>query len=244
VNSTIPSLREKDPRRRIIVALDTSSADEALRLADRLRPECGFVKVGLQLFVASGPSVVAKLASLGFSIFLDLKFHDIPNTMAGAVKSVLPLNVRLTTVHAGALEGVAAAAEAAASVSPSIGILGVTVLTSHPEGALGNLYGSPLDTAETVLRLGRAAIEQGAHGLVASPKEIVRLREELGGEPLLVIPGIRPAGADIGDQSRVATPAQAMSDGADYLVIGRPITGADDPRDAFLRIVDEIAPSV
>jgi orotidine-5'-phosphate decarboxylase len=244
MNATIDSLRESDPRRRIIVALDTSSADEALRLADRLRPECGFVKVGLQLFVANGPSVVAKLASLGFSIFLDLKFHDIPNTMAGAVSSVLPLNVRLTTVHACALEGVGAAAEAASGISPSVAILGVTVLTSHAEGAVSELYGSPLDTVEMVLRLGRSALAQGAHGLVASPKEIVRLREELGPDPLLVIPGIRPAGSAAGDQRRVATPAQAMADGADFLVVGRPVSLAPDPRAAFLRIVDEIAPSV
>lgn len=239
-------LRESDPRHRVIVALDTSDADAALRLADSLRPQLRWVKVGLQLFGAAGPDIVRKLSSLGLRVFLDLKFHDIPNTMAGAVTSAAGLGARLMTVHAGAGNGVAAAAEAARAASgpDRPAVVAVTVLTSHAEGELGSLYGSSRSNRELVVGLGRAAISHGADGLVASPLELGPLREALGPDPVLVIPGIRPTGADRGDQARVATPAEALRAGADFLVIGRPITRAESPRDALSRVLDEMSAAV
>lgn len=241
----IDALRETDPARRVIVALDKPTEDEALRLADALRPAASYVKVGLQLYVAAGPSVVRKLRSLGFSVFLDLKLHDIPNTMGRAIESQRSLGVRMSTVHAAAHKGVAAAAEAkAGNDAAPMALLAVTVLTSHAEGELSQLFATDLDTEELVLRLAKNSIDQGADGLVASPREILALREALGPEPLLVIPGIRPTGSASADQSRVATPARAIADGADFLVVGRPITAAESPADAFRRIVDEIATAV
>ena len=243
-------IRSSDPTRRLIVALDTDSQDQALRLADSLRPELQWVKVGLELFGADGPAVVRRLVSMGLSVFLDLKLHDIPNTVAAAVRSLSRIGAELTTVHASGGACVRAATEAAAESAAAtprgerLGILAVTVLTSHGEEDLRRLFSTSLGTRELALRLGRAAIESGADGLVASPLEIAALRESLGPQPLLVIPGIRPAGSELGDQSRVATPAQAIAAGADLLVVGRPITRAAAPRDAFRRVVDEIAGQV
>ena len=243
-------LKLDDPRSRVVVALDVPNGEEALRLADSLRPDLAWVKVGLQLFGAEGPDVVRRLRSLGFSVFLDLKLHDIPNTVARAVESLAALGVQLATVHAGGGRCVGAAVEAARAASErgprgeSLGILAVTVLTSHGEDDMKQLYDSPRTAAELVPRLAKAALADGAHGLVASPREVRALRERFGDAPLLVIPGIRPAGADLDDQARVATPGQAIADGADLLVIGRPITRAPAPRDALARVVDEIAGAV
>jgi orotidine-5'-phosphate decarboxylase len=243
-------IRSRNPARRIVVALDVHDPDEALRLADSLRPELCWVKVGLELFAAAGPDAVRRLVSMGLSVFLDLKLHDIPNTVGGAIRALGRLGAELTTVHAGGGACVRAAAEAASELGAStprgqrLGILAVTVLTSHGEDELRQLYATRLDSSELALRLGRAALAAGADGLVASPLEIAALRERLGPEPLLVIPGIRPAGSALGDQRRVATPQQAIAAGADLLVIGRPITRDAVPRDAFRRVVDEIAGQV
>ena len=241
------SLREQDPRRRLILALDLPDEDSALRLADRLRSDLTWVKVGLQLFSAAGPDVVRRLVSMGLSVFLDLKLHDIPNTMASAIGSLGDLGVGMTTLHAVAGPK-ALAATAAASAELRAGpaarrpaLLAVTVLTSIDDDEWSMVYGPGMPTAERVLQLGRMATSAGADGLVASPREVAGLRAAIGPDPLLVIPGIRPAGASIDDQSRVATPAQALADGADFLVVGRPITRDPSPKEAMLRILDEMA---
>lgn len=240
--------RESDPTRRVILALDLPTQDAALRLADQLRPELAWVKVGLQLFGAEGPDIVRRLVSMGLRVFVDLKLHDIPNTMASAVASLGSLGAELITVHASAgpvaLRATADAAEKAAGSGPRgvrPAILGVTVLTSFDAPTWSAVVGREAEPSAEVLRLARLGVESGVDGLVASPHEIAALRTELGPDPVLVIPGIRPAGAATQDQARVATPAQAIRDGADFLVIGRPITQADAPRDALRAILDELA---
>jgi orotidine-5'-phosphate decarboxylase len=231
----------------LVLALDVPTEQEALRLADHLRPSLTWVKVGLQLFTAAGPDVVRRLVSMGLDVFLDLKLHDIPNTMAGAMRSLGELGATLTTIHSTAgPKAIAATCEAARELSAGPtgrrpAVLAVTVLTSLDEQELRTVYGEGPDAASFVEHLGRLAVRAGADGLVASPREVARLREALGPDPLLVIPGIRPAGGASEDQSRVATPARAVADGADLLVVGRPITRATDPRDALARILDEIA---
>lgn len=242
-------LREADPRQRLILALDYPTAQPAWKLLDELGGDLLWVKVGMELFTAEGPQMVLRLVETGRSVFLDLKYHDIPNTMAGAVRSATELGASLCTVHASAGAGVAAAALAArasgaAGQGPRMGVLAVTVLTSHAEEDPQKLFGSPMGAAELVGHLGRLAVEAGADGLVASPREIERLREAVGAAPLLVIPGIRPAGAAADDQSRTATPAAALRAGADFLVVGRPVTQAGDPRAALGRILDEMAGAV
>jgi orotidine-5'-phosphate decarboxylase len=218
-----------NPANRLVLALDVPGEPELRALVTKLRGKVGLFKIGKELFTALGPRAVQIVLQAGGSVFLDLKFHDIPNTVAGAVRSAGGLGVRLLTVHAaGGRAMVAAAAEAARSAATPPLVLAVTVLTSLGEGDLGEI-GFSGTAAEAVGRLGRLAVGAGADGLVASPREIALLRTELGARPLLVIPGIRPPGAATGDQQRTATPAQAIRDGADYLVIGRPITQAPDP---------------
>ncbi|RKZ11525.1 orotidine-5'-phosphate decarboxylase [bacterium] len=239
--------REDDPRRRLILALDLPDGDQALRLADQLRPELAWVKVGLQLFGAAGPDVVRKLVSLGLNVFVDLKLHDIPNTMARAAESLCGLGTSMLTTHAAAGEqalretagAVAAAPDRSGKGKPIV--LAVTVLTSFSAEGYSGVVGRDAQPSLEVPRLGRLAIDAGVDGLVASPMEVRALREELGPNPVLVIPGIRPAGSATDDQARVATPAAALRDGADYLVVGRPIARAEQPRDALLRILDEMA---
>lgn len=242
-----PIRRESDPRRRLILALDLPTADGALRLADQLRPELTWVKVGLQLFGAAGPDVVRKLVSMGLNVFVDLKLYDIPNTMARAGESLAGLGTGMFTTHAAAgHEALGATAAAVASAAAGPGgrrpmVLAVTVLTSFSAEGYSSVVGRECRPESEVPRLGRLAVDAGVDGLVASPKEVRVLREELGPDPVLVIPGIRPAGSATDDQSRIATPAAALRDGADYLVVGRPISQADTPRDALLRILDEMA---
>lgn len=214
----------------IIVALDEPSLDEAKRLMDLLAGRAGFFKVGLQLFTAAGPASVEAVKDRGARVFLDLKLHDIPNTVAAAVRSACALGVDLCTIHLGGGPEMGAAAVAAAG--EGMKILGVTVLTSSDERTLHacGVGGSVRDHVLRLATMGRAA---GVHGFVASALELPMLRAQLGPGPLLVIPGVRPAGADAGDQKRVATPADAVRDGATHLVIGRPITRAADPAAAF-----------
>jgi orotidine-5'-phosphate decarboxylase len=247
MNSAVEQHQETDPRRRLILALDLPSEREALKLADHLRPELVHVKVGLQLFSEAGPDVVRKLLSMGLEVFLDLKLHDIPNTMAGAVRALADLGAHLTTVHAAAgPEGIAAAVEAARGArgggprGTTLGVLAVTILTSFDERQLQLVYGAGSETKTHVRRLGQMALGAGALGLVASPEEVAVLRSELGPDPLLVVPGIRPSGSSAADQRRVATPAQALREGADFLVVGRPISQAGEPRSALQRILDEM----
>lgn len=220
----------------IIVALDEPSLDDARRLMDRLENRVRFYKVGLQLFTAAGPAAVRAAQERGAKVFLDLKLHDIPNTVASAVRSARDLGVELCTIHlSGGPEMAAAAGEAAGG---AMTILGVTVLTSSTAETL-EACGVSGSVGEQVVRLAKMGHAAGVRGFVASALELPLLREQLGAGPALVIPGVRPAGAELGDQKRVATPADVVRGGATHLVVGRPITRADDPLRAFIAILAE-----
>ena len=223
---------------RIFVALDVATADEARALVERLGDTATSYKIGLQLFCSAGGGIVRELADAGKRIFLDLKFHDIPNTVAGAVRSVAGLGAAVINVHcSGGPEMMRAAAETAAG---GMAVIGVTVLTSLDDEDLKEL-GFAHTTEGQVLQMARLAGQSGLDGVVCSPKEIGMLRREMGDDFLLITPGIRPAWAAKGDQKRIMTPADAFKKGASALVIGRPITGADSPADAMVRILDECA---
>jgi len=229
---------------RIIIALDVQTKEDGFALVSRL-PDARTFKVGLELFTAEGPALFRKLKALRKAIFLDLKLHDIPNTVAGAVRSALKHGVQMMTVHtSGGREMMAKAAEAAKAAAeagkrPKPILLGVTVLTSL-KGADLEEVGWSSDVAAQVLRLAGLAKAAGLDGIVCSPQEIEILRREYGCDLLIVTPGIRPVWAAAQDQKRIMTPAEAVAKGADYLVIGRPITGAPSPNEAFLRVVEEL----
>jgi orotidine-5'-phosphate decarboxylase len=225
-------------RDRLIVALDVPQRDAARGLVDRLAGHVGLFKVGSQAFTAAGPELVREIVGRGEKVFLDLKFHDIPNTVAGAVASATRLGVSLVDVHG---LGGRAMMEAAVGALPAMGtrLLAVTILTSHDEETLGEI-GVNGSMAESVRRLAQLAKEAGVDGVVASPHEVALVREACGSDFLIVTPGIRPAGAALGDQARAATPAAALAAGADYLVVGRPITEAADPAAAADAIVREM----
>lgn len=234
------------PDNPIYVAIDTADMAHAEALAKAVVPYVGGLKLGLEFYSANGPEGVRRLADLGRPIFLDLKLHDIPATVAGAVKALAPLGVRYLTIHASGgpamVEAAVAAATAAAKArqAQAIRLLAVTVLTSLDGGDLERV-GQPPDPAEQTLRLGRLALEAGASGLICSPLEIQSLRLTFGRVPVLMVPGIRPDGTDKGDQKRVLTPEQAMAAGATHLVIGRPITRAADPSYAAAEIASRLA---
>jgi orotidine-5'-phosphate decarboxylase len=210
----------------IAVALDAPDLETAARWAAQVTPHVSTVKVGLELYLRYGPQAVASVrGASGVQVFLDLKLHDIPATVAGAAKAVARLRPALLTVHAAAGP---AAIRAAAAAAPNARIVAVTVLTSLGEADLGRI-GLAGPVSDAVRRLAALAVEAGARGLVCSPKEVAALRSEVGDDILLITPGVRPAGAAIDDQARVATPVEALRSGADLLVIGRPITGAADP---------------
>jgi len=222
---------------KIIVALDVATADEAVLLVNRLREHISRFKVGLQLYTAAGPNVVREIAKTGAKIFLDLKLHDIPNTVAGAVASAANLGVDMLTIH---LSGGEAMIRAAVdNGSKELTILGVTVLTSLNEEALGSI-GVTDDVEKHVARLAMLGVKCGVGGLVASPREAATLRNKIPGTVKIVTPGIRPAWAAAGDQKRTTTPRAALDAGADYLVIGRPIVADADPVDAVKRVIAEI----
>ena len=229
---------------RIIIALDVQTKEDGIALVSRLKDARTF-KVGLELFTAEGPALFRKLKALRKAIFLDLKLHDIPNTVAGAVRSAFKHGVQMMTIHtSGGREMMARAAEVARQVALETGrpkptLLGVTVLTSL-KGADLEEVGQPSDVASQVLRLAGLARAAGLDGVVCSPQEIEALRREYGRELIIVTPGIRPVWAAAQDQKRIMTPAEAVAKGADYLVIGRPITGAPSPNEAFLRVVEEL----
>jgi len=213
----------------IIVALDFPTADAALAMADRLDPRRVRAKVGKELFTRSGPAVIEALHQRGFEVFLDLKFHDIPNTVAGAVKSAAELGVWMTNVHAsGGRRMLEAAANAIANHAQRPLLTAVTVLTSMGAEDLAEI-GISASPEEQVLRLARLTRDSGLDGVVCSAREATLLRDACGADFRLVTPGIRPAGADAGDQTRVVTPADAMAMGVNDMVMGRPITQADDP---------------
>jgi orotidine-5'-phosphate decarboxylase len=227
-----------EPRERLIVALDVADAAAARTLVGRLRGHVGAFKVGQQLFTAAGPGVVSEIVALGERVFLDLKFHDIPNTVAGAIASASRLGAALVDVHGlGGRAMIEAAVAARGQAGPRL--LAITILTSHDEETLRQI-GLAGPVPEAVLRLALLARAAGADGVVASPHEVGLVRGACGGDFLIVTPGIRPAGAAHGDQARAATPAAALAAGADYLVVGRPITAADDPAAAADAIVGEM----
>lgn len=230
----------------VFCALDTTEVEAARRLAGQLGPHVGGIKLGLEFFCANGPSGVAEVSSAGLPLFLDLKLHDIPNTVAGAMRAVCRLRPRLTTIHAGGgLAMMRAAAGAAAEASAALGVprplvVAVTVLTSFDQPELEGV-GVAAPVADQVRRLAALAQQAGADGVVCSPHEVAALRRLCGPDFTLVVPGIRPAGAASDDQKRVLTPAEALGAGADILVIGRPITGASDPAAAARAIAAELA---
>jgi orotidine-5'-phosphate decarboxylase len=231
-----------DPKDRIFCAIDTTDLDQAVGWSTALNGRVGGIKIGKEFFTAHGSQGVCRLTASGLPLFLDLKFHDIPNTVAGAIRAALPLRPRMINVHAaGGSAMMRAAAEAAAGAGPSRPlVLAVTVLTSLDDADLVAIGIN--DPAEAqVLRLAQLAQAAGLDGVVCSAKEIKPLRQALGPDFKLVVPGIRPAGADAGDQKRVMTPPDAVAAGADYLVIGRPITAAADPVDAARAIAASIA---
>jgi orotidine-5'-phosphate decarboxylase len=231
------------PASRLIVALDFPSAEAALALVDHLRAiPVGMFKVGSELFTAAGPQLVREILGQRRQVFLDLKFHDIPNTVAGAVAAAASLGASLLTVHApGGVQMMRAAAGAARAASPQTRVLAVTVLTSLARQELKR-SGVSRSPQQQVLALAKMAREAGLDGVVASPQEVEALRRRFPKPFLLVTPGIRPTwAAAAGDQKRVATPSAALAAGADYIVVGRPITAAPDPAQAAARIVDELA---
>jgi orotidine-5'-phosphate decarboxylase len=234
-----PPRAQPDPADRLIVALDFPSADAALDLVDRLQGTCRWFKVGMELYYAAGNSIVEQLILRDCKIFLDLKLHDIPNTVAGGVRSVADLGASLLTIHAGGGQQMMRAAAEVGSAPNAPRLLAVTVLTSMDAAELAAV-GIPDSPAAQVLRLARLARSAGINGLVCSAQEVAAVREAMGPEALLVVPGIRPAGAGLNDQSRIATPADAIASGASMLVVGRPITQAADPAGAAAQILAEI----
>ena len=226
------------PQDKIIIALDVPDTEGALRLLDSLGEPPALCKIGLELFTAEGPAVVKAVKSRGSDIFLDLKFHDIPNTVAHAVRSAAGLGVAMTTLHAvGGPVMMEAAAKAAAGTD--LLILAVTVLTSMDAAQLSST-GISVEPKDQVLRLAGLAKDAGISGVVCSPLEITAIRETYGEKLRIVTPGVRPSWAAVGDQKRVMTPAEAVTAGADWLVVGRPITAADNPTEAYARVVAEL----
>jgi orotidine-5'-phosphate decarboxylase len=220
-------------KERIIVALDTDSPERALETVASLRGEVGLFKVGMELFPRGGPDLVRRIRDAGAEVFLDLKFHDIPNTVAGAVRSAAALGVRFATVHAsGGKAMLAAAARAAEGTGATL--LAVTVLTSLDSGDLAEI-GFSGTAVESVLRLAGLASGEGIGGIVCSAQEVSAVRQRVGGGAVLVTPGVRLPEDAAGDQKRVVTPEDAVRRGADFIVVGRPITKAPDPVDAARR---------
>jgi orotidine-5'-phosphate decarboxylase len=230
-----------DPRQRLIVALDVSSAAAAQKIVAAVGDSAFCYKVGMQLYTAEGPRVVRDLVASGRRVFLDLKYHDIPNTVAAAVCEAANLGVSMLTVHAsGGGKMMRAATEAARSAKAALMVLGVTVLTSLDDNDLDKL-GVHGRVEDQVLRLAALAIADGCHGVVASAQEAFALRNEIEGDFAIVTPGVRPAGAEHGDQARVVTPAEAIAAGATHIVVGRPITGAADPAGEARAILGQIS---
>lgn len=228
-------------RKRLIVALDVPKAASANQLVAELENTCHWFKVGLELFIAAGPAVIETFVARGHSVFLDLKLFDIPNTVAAAVRSAASLGVRMISLHAAGGPAMLFAAHSALDGIPDAPeLLAITVLTSMDQQQV-NAVGLNRSPVEQVGLLARLGIESGIRGFVCSPQEVASLRTLTGPEGVLVTPGIRPAGSKPGDQKRVATPAEALRQGASYLVVGRPITQADDPAEAAEAILIEMA---
>jgi orotidine-5'-phosphate decarboxylase len=234
-------VENNDPRQRLIVALDVSTGEAARKIVAAVGDSALAYKVGMQLYTAEGPPMVRELVASGRRIFLDLKYHDIPNTVGAAVGAAAKLGVSMLTVHAaGGGKMLRAAAEAAEKADPKLLVLAVTVLTSLDDADLGTL-GMRGGVSDQVLRLAALALANGCRGIVASAHECEALREEFGREFVIVTPGVRPAGSGHDDQARVVTPAEAIAAGASYIVVGRPITEAHDPAAEARAILGQIA---
>ncbi|MCD9024403.1 orotidine-5'-phosphate decarboxylase [Cohnella silvisoli] len=232
---------------RVMVALDKPDAAAALTLADQLHGKGCWVKVGMELFYAAGPSIVRELKSRGFRVFLDLKMHDIPNTVRGGARSITRLGVDLFNVHAaGGIAMMSAAAEgvregvASGDAEHAPIVIAVTQLTSTSQDVLNNEIGIAGQVEDAVVRYARLARQAGLQGVVASPLEVAEIKAACGSDFITVTPGIRPRGADVGDQSRIMTPRDAVIAGTDYLVIGRPINAATNPAEALDNILKEM----
>jgi orotidine-5'-phosphate decarboxylase len=233
-----------DPRQHLIVALDVSSAAAAHKIVAALGDSASSYKVGMQLYTAEGPRIVRDLVASGRRVFLDLKYHDIPSTVAAAVREAAGLGVAMLTVHAaGGGKMLRASVEAAHAVNPALMVLGVTVLTSLDDHDLDKI-GVRGRVVDQVSRLAALALADGCQGVVASALEASELRSELGEDFVIVTPGVRPAGQDHGDQSRVVTPAEAIAAGATYLVVGRPITAAANPAEETRAILEQMSLAV
>ena len=233
--------RINDARQHLIVALDVSSAAAARKIVAAVGDSASTYKIGMQLYTAEGPQLVRELVASGRRIFLDLKYHDIPTTVASAVREAAKLGVSMLTVHAsGGSKMLRGAVEAAASVNPELVVLGVTVLTSMDEHDLEEA-GARDKILDQVLRLADLAIRSGCQGIVTSARETAQVRSRLGHKFAIVNPGIRLAGADRGDQSRVVTPAEAIAAGATHIVVGRPITEAANPAAEAEKILQEMS---
>ena len=232
------------PHERVLVGIDTTDCDKAMKIATAVTGSVGGGKLGKEFFVSNGPEGVRRVTAGGAPLFLDLKWHDIPNTVAGAVRASLPLKPMIVNVHAsGGPAMMKAAAEAAAAAGEDRPmVIGVTVLTSMAEDDLAAV-GMDTDMPGQVVRLALLAKNCGLDGVVCSPKEIRMVKEACGPDFKCIVPGIRPVWAAANDQKRIATPAQAVADGADYIVIGRPIAAADDPAAAARKVADELKPA-
>jgi orotidine-5'-phosphate decarboxylase len=227
------------PKDRLIVALDFPSADEARHMVTALGNSVSFYKVGLEVFTAVGPALVEELVDQGNRVFLDLKLHEIPNSVAGGTRSAAALGASMVTVHASSGPEALKAAAQVEKENPGLTVLAVTVLTSLSAADLPRI-GVRSTPEEQVLRLARLAKVEGVGGVVASPEEAAKLRADLGPEMAIVTPGIRPTGSAVGDQQRIGTPEAAIRAGASHLVVGRPVTRAADPKRAAEAILEEI----
>jgi orotidine-5'-phosphate decarboxylase len=228
-------------RQRLIVALDVPDTTSAIRLVETLEGTCSWFKVGLELYISAGPAIVEKIVGAGHNVFLDLKLHDIPNTVAGAIRSAAKLGARMLTLHAsGGSAMLSAARDSIAALTNPPELLVVTVLTSMDAGQLHATGVGRLPSSQVEL-LAKMGMEAGIRGFVCSPQEVAALRSLTGPEGVLVIPGIRPAGSAIGDQKRIAGPAEALRLGASYLVVGRPITQAPNPAEAATAILEAMS---
>ncbi|MFZ0319186.1 MAG: orotidine-5'-phosphate decarboxylase [Candidatus Sulfotelmatobacter sp.] len=239
-DSTGSEALKNDPRQKLIVALDVATAAAAHKIVAALGESASIYKVGMQLYTAEGPQIVRDLVGAGRRVFLDLKYHDIPNTVASAVREAAQLGVSMLTVHAsGGGKMLQAAVDAAGATNPELIVLAVTVLTSMDQNDLETI-GMSGTVQDEVLRLAGLSLASGCGGIVASAREASRLRAELGYNFAVVTPGVRPVGAAHGDQVRVVTPAEAIAAGASHIVVGRPITEADDPAAAAREILAQI----
>jgi orotidine-5'-phosphate decarboxylase len=229
-----------DPRQRLIVALDVSTTAAARKIVAAVGDSALTYKVGMQLYTAEGPQVVRDLVASGRRVFLDLKYHDIPNTVGAAVAEAAKLGVSMLTVHAAGSAKMLRAGADAAKASPDLVVLAITVLTSMDENDLEKI-GMQGTVKDSVVRLATIALANGCQGVVTSAREASALRAELGHDFAIVTPGVRPAGSSVGDQVRVVTPAEAIAAGASHIVVGRPITGAADPAAEARAILGQIS---